>query len=142
VSGGHTPWVMPRNLGTEDVPWKQMHVVPVDERIAPSGDPDRNLTHLARESSRTRSAICANKMKGVRTALIHDHFSAKQGVEDDPMNILCMGGRTVGPCVAGDLARTFLEATYNSDERHLRRLGKVAAVGATSTQRNLASPAN
>jgi 6-phosphogluconolactonase len=49
VSGGHTPWVMLRNLATEDVPWKQMHVVQVDERIAPTGDPDRNLTHL-RES--------------------------------------------------------------------------------------------
>ena len=49
VSGGHTPWVMLRNLATEDVPWKQMHVVQVDERIAPAGDPDRNLTHL-RES--------------------------------------------------------------------------------------------
>lgn len=49
VSGGHTPWVMLRNLATEDVPWKQMHVVQVDERIAPSGDPDRNLSHL-RES--------------------------------------------------------------------------------------------
>jgi 6-phosphogluconolactonase len=46
VSGGHTPWVMLRNLAAEDVPWKQMHVVQVDERIAPSGDPDRNLTHL------------------------------------------------------------------------------------------------
>ena len=79
------------------------------------------------------ASICANKVKGVRAALIHDHFSAKQGVEDDHMNILCMGGRTVGPCVAWDLARTFLEATYSSDERHLRRLGKVAAVEATST---------
>ena len=79
------------------------------------------------------ASICANKVKGVRAALIHDHFSAKQGVEDDHMNILCMGGRTVGPCVAWDLVRTFLEATYSSDERHLRRLGKVAAVEATST---------
>jgi 6-phosphogluconolactonase len=49
VSGGHTPWVMLRALATEEVPWKQMHVVQVDERIAPAGDPDRNLTHL-RES--------------------------------------------------------------------------------------------
>ena len=62
------------------------------------------------------ASICANKVKGVRAALIHDHFSAKQGVEDDHMNILCMGGRTVGPCVAWDLVRTFLEATYSSDE--------------------------
>jgi len=46
VSGGHTPWVMLRDLASEDVPWKQMHVVQVDERVAPPGDPDRNLTHL------------------------------------------------------------------------------------------------
>ena len=49
VSGGHTPWQMLHNLGNEDVPWKQMHVFQVDERIAPAGNPDRNLTHL-RES--------------------------------------------------------------------------------------------
>ncbi|HMF20101.1 MAG TPA: 6-phosphogluconolactonase [Gemmataceae bacterium] len=49
VSGGHTPWQMLHYLGNEDVPWKQMHVFQVDERIAPAGNPDRNLTHL-RES--------------------------------------------------------------------------------------------
>ena len=49
VSGGHTPWVMLRALATEAVPWKKLHVVQVDERVAPAGDPDRNLTHL-RES--------------------------------------------------------------------------------------------
>jgi 6-phosphogluconolactonase len=49
VSGGHTPWIMLRALGNEDVPWQAMHVYQVDERVAPAGDPDRNLTHL-RES--------------------------------------------------------------------------------------------
>jgi 6-phosphogluconolactonase len=49
VSGGHTPWVMLRALGSEDVPWSAVHVFQVDERVAPAGDPDRNLTHL-RES--------------------------------------------------------------------------------------------
>ena len=49
VSGGHTPWQMLRALAEEEVPWKDMHVVQVDERVAPAGDPDRNLTHL-RES--------------------------------------------------------------------------------------------
>ncbi len=49
VSGGHTPWLMLRDLATEDVPWKNVHVLQVDERVAPPGDPDRNLTHL-RES--------------------------------------------------------------------------------------------
>ena len=74
------------------------------------------------------ASVCANKVRGFRAALIHDHFSARQGVEDDHMNILCIGGRTVGPAVACDLAQTFLAATFSSAERHLRRLGKVAAV--------------
>ncbi|HEX5472141.1 MAG TPA: RpiB/LacA/LacB family sugar-phosphate isomerase [Lacipirellulaceae bacterium] len=74
------------------------------------------------------AAVCANKVPGVRAALVHDHFSSRQGVEDDHMNILCMGGRTVGPCVAWDLVETFLAAEYSQAERHLRRSGKVAAL--------------
>jgi ribose 5-phosphate isomerase B len=74
------------------------------------------------------ASVCANKIPGVRASLIHDHFSARQGVEDDHMNILCMGGRTVGPAVAWDLVQTFLAAEYSQAERHLRRLGKVAAL--------------
>ena len=74
------------------------------------------------------ASVCANKVKGVRAALIHDHFSAKQGVEDDHMNILCMGGRTVGPEVAWDLVQAYLAAHYSHAERHLRRLAKVQAL--------------
>jgi ribose 5-phosphate isomerase B len=74
------------------------------------------------------ASVCANKIRGIRAALIHDHFSAKQGVEDDHMNILCMGGRTVGPAVAWDLVETFLAANFSQADRHLRRLGKVAAI--------------
>ena len=74
------------------------------------------------------ASVCANKIPGVRASLIHDHFSARQGVEDDHMNILCIGGRTVGPAVAWDLVQTFLAAEYSQAERHLRRLGKVAAL--------------
>jgi len=74
------------------------------------------------------AAICANKVKGVRAALIHDHFSAKQGVEDDHMNILCMGGRTVGPEVAWDLVQAYLAAEPSRAERHLRRLDKIVAL--------------
>ena len=73
------------------------------------------------------ASVCANKVPGVRAALIHDHFSAKQGVEDDHMNILCMGGRTVGPCVAWDLVQAFLQAKYSQEARHLRRLAKVVS---------------
>jgi len=74
------------------------------------------------------AAVCANKIAGVRAGLVHDHFSARQGVEDDHMNIICMGGRTVGPAVAEDLVDTFLAAGFSQAERHLRRLGKVAAL--------------
>ncbi len=74
------------------------------------------------------ASVCANKVWGVRAALIHDHFSAKQGVEDDHMNVLCMGGRTVGPAVAWDLVQTFLAAEFSQAPRHLRRLGKVASL--------------
>ena len=76
------------------------------------------------------AAVCANKVRGIRAAVIHDHFSAKQGVEDDHLNILCIGGRTVGPAVAWDLIQTFLAAQFSHAERHLRRLSKVAAVEA------------
>jgi ribose 5-phosphate isomerase B len=74
------------------------------------------------------AAVCANKVNGVRAGLIHDHFSARQGVEDDHMNILCMGGRTVGPEVAWDLVQAYLAAEYSQAERHLRRLSKIAAL--------------
>lgn len=74
------------------------------------------------------ASVCANKIRGVRAALIHDHFSARQGVEDDHMNVLCMGGRTVGPAVAWDLVQTFLQAEFSQAQRHLRRLAKVASL--------------
>ncbi len=72
------------------------------------------------------ATVCANKVRGVRACLIHDHFSARQGVEDDDMNILCMGGRTVGSEVAWDLVHTFLSSTFSGADRHLRRLAKLA----------------
>ena len=78
--------------------------------------------------SGVRASVCANKIPGVRAALIHDHFSARQGVEDDHMNVICMGGRTVGPAVAWDLVQTFLATEFSQADRHLRRLGKVASL--------------
>jgi ribose 5-phosphate isomerase B len=80
------------------------------------------------------ASVCANKTPGVRAALIHDHFSAGQGVEDDHMNILCVGGRVVGPSLAWDLVQTFLAAEYSQAPRHLRRLGKVAQLELQSTR--------
>ncbi len=74
------------------------------------------------------AAVAANKIPGVRAALIADVFSAHQGVEDDDMNVLCLGGRVVGPSLAWDLVRTFLAARFSGFERHRRRLAKVAGM--------------
>jgi ribose 5-phosphate isomerase B len=86
------------------------------------------------------ASVCANKVAGIRAALIHDHFSARQGVEDDHLNILCMGGRTVGPAVAWDLVQTFLRAEFSRAERHLRRLGKVARMESYALRRSSGQP--
>jgi ribose 5-phosphate isomerase B len=72
------------------------------------------------------ASICANKIPGVRAGLIHDHFSSGQGVEDDHMNVICIGGRTTGPSVAWDVVQAFLAAEFSQAPRHLRRLSKVA----------------
>jgi ribose 5-phosphate isomerase B len=82
------------------------------------------------------ASICANKIPGVRAGLIHDHFSAAQGVEDDHMNIICIGGRTVGPSVAWDLVQAFLAAEFSQASRHLRRLSKVARLELQPTRAN------
>jgi len=107
-------------------------VIPLAQAVA-AGRVDRGVAVCG---SGVGAAVCANKFKGVRACLIHDHFSARQGVEDDHMNVLCMGGRTVGPAVAWDLVQTFLAAEYGRAERYLRRLGKIAALetGQTATQ--------
>ena len=75
-------------------------------------------------------AVCANKIPGVRACLIQDHFAARQGVEDDSMNVLCLGGRTIGPELAWDLIQAFLAAQFSGADRHRRRLAKVAALEA------------
>ena len=71
------------------------------------------------------ASIAANKVQGVRAALIHDHFSAHQGVEDDDMNIICLGGRVTGDAAAKELISAFLGARFTGAERHQRRLDKV-----------------
>ena len=97
-------------------------VIPLAQAVA-EGKLERGIAVCG---SGVGASICANKVSGAKAALVTDHFSARQGVEDDHMNILCMGGRTVGPEVAWDLVETFLAAKFSSAERHLRRLKKVA----------------
>jgi len=71
------------------------------------------------------AAVAANKVRGVRSALCHDTFSAHQGVEDDDMNVIALGARVIGPSLAVELVRTFLAAEFSGAERHRRRLEKV-----------------
>jgi ribose 5-phosphate isomerase B len=72
------------------------------------------------------ASIAASKLDGVRSALCHDPFSARQGVEDDDMNVLALGARVIGPELAAELVRDFLAAKFSAAERHLRRLDKIA----------------
>jgi len=109
------------------------YVVPLGKAVV-AGEVERGIAICG---SGVGASVCANKIQGVHAALIHDHFSAMQGVEDDHMNIICMGGRTVGPLVAWDLVETFLAATPSQESRHLRRLSKVAALEANNGRRNL-----
>src|SRR5215475_14656377 len=97
-------------------------IIPLAQAVA-AGTVERGIAVCG---SGVGASICANKVHGAHAGLIADHFSAAQGVEDDHMNLLCMGGRTVGPEVAWDLVQAFLAAEFSQAARHLRRLGKVA----------------
>ena len=72
------------------------------------------------------ASVVANKVAGVRACLIHETFSAHQGVEDDDLNMICLGGLVVGYAFAWELVQTFLAARFSRAERHCRRLAKVA----------------
>jgi ribose 5-phosphate isomerase B len=74
------------------------------------------------------ASICANKVAGVRAGLINDVFSAHQGVEDDDMNVFCLGGKVIGSALAWELIETFLSARFSGAPRHQRRVDKVKAL--------------
>jgi ribose 5-phosphate isomerase B len=99
-------------------------VIPLGQAVA-AGKVERGVAVCG---SGVGASVCANKIKGVRACLIEDHFSARQGVEDDNLNLICLGGRIEGPELAWDLIQTFLAAKFSQAPRHVRRLGKVAAL--------------
>jgi ribose 5-phosphate isomerase B len=74
------------------------------------------------------ASVVANKIPGVRAALITEHFSAHQGVEDDDLNMICLGGRITGLNSAQELVKAFLEADFSGEERHVRRLQKISVL--------------
>ena len=73
-------------------------------------------------------SVAANKFKGIRAGLCHDHYSAHQGVEHDDMNVLVLGARIIGPMMAQDVAESFLNAKFSGEARHVRRLNKVKGI--------------
>ncbi len=76
------------------------------------------------------ASVAANKVPGARAGLCHDTFSARQGVEDDNVNILCLGERVIGSALALEIVRTWIKARFSGAARHVRRLKKVAAIEA------------
>ncbi len=77
------------------------------------------------------ACIAANKFKGIRAGTCHDTYSAKQAVEHNDLNILCLGARIVGPMLAQSIVHSFLEAEFTNEERHLRRIQKINEIEKT-----------
>jgi ribose 5-phosphate isomerase B len=96
-------------------------------RAVQNGEADRGILLCG---SGVGVSIAACKLKGIRAGLCHDIYSAHQAVEHDNMNVLCLGPRVIGPAVAFELVAEFLKAEFTGEERHLRRLAKVAAMEA------------
>jgi ribose 5-phosphate isomerase B len=101
-------------------------VIPLARAMA-AGEIERGVALCG---SGVGASIAANKIAGVRAGLIHDVFSARQGVEDDDMNVFCLGGKVIGDGLALALIQTFLSARFSGAARHKRRLAKVQAIEA------------
>ena len=123
---------MLREAGYEVVDFGDSHLKPDDDypdfvvplaRAVARGEVDRGVAVCG---SGVGACIAANKVPAVRACLIHEIFSAHQGVEDDDMNVICLGGRVVANTLAWELVRAFLQARFSGAERHRRRLAKVA----------------
>jgi len=100
------------------------YVIPLARAVA-SAEVDRGIALCG---SGVGASIAANKLAGVRAGLIHDVFSANQGVEDDDMNVFSLGGQVIGPALARELIEIFLKARFSGAVRHQRRIDKVKAL--------------
>jgi ribose 5-phosphate isomerase B len=105
-------------------------VVPLARAVA-AGTVDRGIALCG---SGVGASVAANKVPGVRAGLIHDVFSARQGVEDDDINVFCTGGNVIGAALACVLVETFLSARFSNAPRHRRRLAKVHALEAAAAE--------
>jgi ribose 5-phosphate isomerase B len=113
-------------LGTDstepiDYPDKALAVA----RAVAGGDADRGVIVCG---SGAGVSVAATKAPGIRAATTHDTYTAHQGVEHDDLNVICLGARVVGPALAAEIVRAFVDASFTGEERHRRRLAKVAAI--------------
>lgn len=100
-------------------------VVAAAARAVADGTADRGIVLCG---SAVGATVVANKIRGIRAGTCHDTYSAHQGVEHDDMNVLALGARIIGPALAEEIVRAFLGARFSGEERHRRRLAKVAAL--------------
>jgi ribose 5-phosphate isomerase B len=120
-----------RSLGHEALDCGAQTVIPGDdypdyaEKVARTVIEGRAERGILLCGSGVGASVAANKFDGIRAALCHDTFSARQGVEDDAMNVLCLGARVVGPALANEIVQAFLRATFSEAERHRRRVAKI-----------------
>lgn len=132
---------MLRNAGAEVIDFGDRHLVPEDDYpdfvvpLAHAVAAGRVCRGVAICGSGVGACVAANKVDGVRACLIHDSFSAHQGVEDDDLNLICFGGQVVGQALAWDLLRRFLTAHFSGKERHRRRLEKVSELERLRSQK-------
>ncbi len=122
-----------RDLGHEVIDLGTDSMDPVDYpdyaeavgKVILDGKADRGILVCG---SRVSTSMAANKLPGIRAALCHDTYSARQGVEHDDMNILVLGGRVIGSELARELVHAYLAAVFTKEERHRRRLEKIKAL--------------
>lgn len=120
-----------RSLGHEVLDCGAQTVIPGDdypdyaEKVARTVTEGRAERGILLCGSGVGASVAANKFVGIRAALCHDTFSGRQGVEDDAMNVLCLGARVVGPALASEIVQSFLRATFSGAERHRRRVAKI-----------------
>lgn len=130
TAGGHEPSVLGWSGDYPDI------ALAVAKAVA-SGDADRGILICG---SGAGVAIAASKVDGVRAACAHDHYTAAQCVTHDDVNVLCLGARVIGSNVATDLVEAFLSVEFSNEERHVRRLGKVAQIEQQGVAAELDAP--
>ena len=131
---GYVPAMYDYGLCCDD-PKHKAHWLRMAHAVA-GGDVDRGVAICG---SGVGASVAANKVAGVRACLIHETFSAGQSIQDDDLNMICLGGLVVGHALAWELVKTFLAAEFSGAERHRRRLSKVAELE-NKASRNSTSP--